>query len=71
MFEAWRTPGTPSEQIIFNLEIMNKEVNETRVLLKDCSASAFEVLGGFREGLSALSRPLITVQGGDEQTSCL
>lgn len=40
------------------------------MLLKDSSAGAFEVLGGIRYDLSTLSRALIAVQGGGEQTSC-
>lgn len=46
--------------------MINKGVNETRVLLKDSSAGAFEVLGGIRHELSTLSRALIAIQGGVE-----
>lgn len=66
MFEAWRKTGNRGKQIIFDLKMIDKGVNETRVLLKDSSAGAFEVLGGIRHELSTLSRALIAIQGGGE-----
>lgn len=57
------------KQIISDLKMMNKVVNETPALLKH-SAGVFEVLGGIRRELSTLSQALLAVQGGGEETSC-